>query len=89
MRDQKEVLAEELKNEYPAQHFNDTCKEGYDLLTNVLKYNMLPRDGETEQERRSRAKRCRNMKILAIEILEILFNSTYDGVLLFMANKEA
>ena len=48
IRDSKEKTAEELKNDFPAQHFNDTCKEGYDLLTNVLKYSMLPRDGETE-----------------------------------------
>jgi hypothetical protein len=71
MRDRRQVSKDELRVKYPAQHFNDTCKEGYDLLTNIL--NMPPRDGETEALRKDRAIRGRLMKISAIEILDVLF----------------
>jgi hypothetical protein len=50
---------------------------------------MPPREAETEALRKDRAIRGRLMKISAIEILDVLFNSTYDGVSIFMNNKEA
>jgi|OM-RGC.v1.035915775 hypothetical protein len=64
MKDQKEVTKEQMISNYPAQHFNDYCKEGYDLLTNVL--NMPSRPGINEAERKDRAKRGRVMKMTAI-----------------------